>query len=186
MENKIFSAYHEINPLTMAIISSRDEEGRPISYILEENTEYISRNSPSKLIDAACMFFGSSLRGRQEGARDISGLTHKVPISIDPSSGMYFFPTYSPISPKCSWIAHSHIDKITRLPDRKTEIGFKNGKLITLDVSYGSITNQVRRTAQYRFLLDNRLKMINNDQIADQITFQDYGKPKKNEADFEM
>ena len=162
MEKMFFSALHEITPLTMAVVASRDEGGRPVSYILEETTEYISDHSPSKLIDEACKFFGASLRGRQEGTRDICGLTHKVPVSIDPASGMYFFPTYSPNSPKCSWIAHSHIDKINRTKDGRTELSFKNGKKIMLDVSYGSIMNQIRRTAQFRYLLDNRIRYIKN------------------------
>lgn len=162
MEKLLFTSVHEITPSTMAVISSRDENGKSISYILEETTEYISNNPPSKLIDVACKFFGSSLKGRQEGTRDVCGLTHKVPISIDPASGMYFFPTYSPTSPKCSWIAHSHVDKINRTTEGRTEIRFKNGKEINLDVSYGSILNQIRRTAQFRFLLDNRIRYIKN------------------------
>lgn len=162
MEKLLFTSVHEITPLTMAIIASRDEGGKSVSYILEEATEYISKNPPSKLIDEACKFFGSSLKGRQEGTKDICGLTHKVPVSIDPASGMYFFPTYSPTSPKCSWIAHSHVDKINRTAEGRTEILFKNGKEIKLDVSYGSILNQIRRTAQFRFLLDNRIKYIRN------------------------
>ncbi|MHA6251662.1 competence protein ComK [Oceanobacillus sp. CAU 1775] len=162
MKRLTFTSAHEVTPLTMAIIASRDEGGRAVSYILEETTEYISNNPPSKLIDEACKFFGSSLRGRQEGTRDISGLTHKVPVSIDPASGMYFFPTSSPTSPRCSWIAHSHIDKINRLKEGRTEVIFKNGKKIKLDISYGSMLNQVRRTAQFRFLLDNRIRFIKN------------------------
>lgn len=162
MEKKLFTSVHEITPLTMAIIASRDEGGKPVSYVLEETAEYVSNHSPSKLIDDACKFFGSSLRGRQEGARDISGLTHKVPVSIDPACGMYFFPTYSPTSPKCSWIAHSHIDKINRSQESRSELIFKNGKKIKLDISYGSMLNQVRRTAQFRFLLDYRMKHIKN------------------------
>lgn len=160
MDKLLFTSLHEVSPLTMAIIASHDEGGKPVSYVLEETTEYISNNTPSKLIDKACKFFGSSLRGRQEGTRDISGLTHKVPVSIDPSSGMYFFPTSSPTSSKCSWIAHSHIDEISRSEDGRTEITFKNGKKIRLEISYGSMLNQIRRTAQFRFLLDNRIRFI--------------------------
>ncbi len=174
MEKQIFTAYHEISPLTMAVIASRDEGGRPISYILEETAEYVSTKPPSKLIDAACMFFGSSLKGRQEGTKNISGLTHKVPISIDPASGMYFFPTYSPMSPKCSWIAHSHVDRVKELPEGRTEIIFRNGKTIVLDVSYGSMLNQIRRTAQFRFLLDNRMRNIKKGFVAERYPSKNY------------
>ncbi len=169
MEKELFTAFHEINPLTMAVIASRDEYGNPISYILEESAEYISHQPPSKIIDAACMFFGSSLKGRQEGTRSISGLNNKVPISIDPISGMYFFPTFSPWSPKCSWIAHSHIEKVNRLEDNRAEILFKNGKKITLNASYGSVVNQIQRTAQFRYLLDSRMQSLRKELAIEPI-----------------
>lgn len=63
--------------------------------------------------------------GRQDGTKDISGITHKAPISIDPASGMYFFPTSSPRNKHCSWIAHSHIDFIQPTKNQMTEVHFK-------------------------------------------------------------
>jgi competence protein ComK len=170
LKKQVYTAYHEVSPYTMAVVASRNEEGVLISYILDDNAEYISSQSPSKIMDAACMFFGSSLKGRQEGTRNVSGLTHKVPISIDPAAGMYFFPTYSPLSPKCSWINHSHIEEVLRSPEGNSEIIFKNGKNITLDVSYGSLINQIHRTAQFRFLLDDRINSLKSEMVAERIT----------------
>ncbi|WP_156854612.1 competence protein ComK [Oceanobacillus sp. AG] len=183
MNAKIFTSSHEISPLTMAIIASRDKEGRLISYILDESAEYVSDKSPSKLIDEACMFFGSSLKGRQEGSRVISGFTHKVPVSIDPASGMYFLPTYSPTSPKCSWLSHSHVDDVIPLTEGDTEVLFINGKTITLDVSYGSLTNQVRRTAQFRYRLNSRLHYMGKGMIAETPNPFDAPNIFKNERD---
>lgn len=42
----------------------------------------------------------------------------------------------------------------------RTELEFKNGRSIVLDVSYGSILNQIQRTAQFRYSLENRIKYI--------------------------
>jgi competence protein ComK len=151
---------YEINPLTMAVLSERDASGCYVTRVLEEEAEYVVDYTPSRLIEYACKFFGSSLKGRQEGTRDICGITHKAPISIDPSSGMYYFPTTSPTSSTCSWIAHSHIDKMRKAETSGTEIIFKNSKKIHVEVSYGSLLNQIQRTAQLRFLLDNRLKFL--------------------------
>lgn len=153
---------HEITPLTMAIIARHDEYGNTHTYVMEENDEYTIHSPPSKVIDYACKFFGSSLKGRQEGTKNICGITHKAPISIDPVSGMYFFPTASPTNPNCSWIAHSHIDQVNQTDHRNTEVTFKNGKKITLGISFGSMLNQVQRTAQFRYLLDNRIQFLNN------------------------
>lgn len=149
----------------MAILEHRDETGRITSRILEENEEGIVRQAPTKVIDYACKFFGSSLKGRQEGTRNVCGITHKAPISIDPASGMYFFPTASPSNMHCSWIAHSHIDQVNKVDSKCTEIIFKSGKTIRIGISIGSVLNQIQRTAQFRYLLDNRIKYLQKQTI---------------------
>lgn len=151
---------YEVNPLTLAVLSKKDEYGKTTSHVLENDTEYVISRTPTKIIDLSCSYFGASLKGRQEGTKNICGITHKAPISIDPSSGMYFFPTASPTNMLCSWIAHSHIEQIKSAPNQTTEIIFKNGRKISLDVSQGSIMNQVQRTAHFRYLLDKRLQTL--------------------------
>lgn len=162
MFKKFYSSTTEITPLTMAVIAQHDESGSMSTCVLEAESEYVVSNSPSKIINNACVFFGVGLKGRQESTRNICGITHKAPISIDPFSGMYFFPTMSPANSKCSWIAHSHIDKVNKVASQSqsTEVVFKNGKKIILDISFGSMLNQVQRTAQFRYILDERMKKL--------------------------
>lgn len=151
---------HEITPLTMAVLCERDEEGKIHSKVLEELRDYHVQKKPTKVVDYACKYFGSSLKGRLEGTKDISRITHKAPIAIDPSSGMFFFPTASPSNGNCSWISHSHVKIVKPFDSDRTELEFKNGRSIVLDVSYGSILNQIQRTAQFRYSLENRIKYI--------------------------
>ncbi|MGJ9459348.1 competence protein ComK [Oceanobacillus sp. CF4.6] len=168
LKNYYFTS-HEITPFTMAVIAEHDVKGDQITRVLEEDAEYVLDGTPTKIIDDACRFFGASLKGRQDGTKDISGITHKAPISIDPSSGMYFFPTTSPSSSKCSWIAHSHIDKVNRSGNHQTEMLFKNGRKVIIDISYGSMLNQLQRTAQFRYLLDNRIRFLHQHLSADMV-----------------
>lgn len=168
---------YEVSPVTLAILSEKID-GRHVSLILESDETEDSHvgQSPLKIMDLACRFYGSSLKGRQDGTRDICGITHKAPISVDPSSGMYFFPTTSPQNPKCAWIAHSHVGSVIKAPNHCTKIIFKNGRSLTLEVSHGSILNQVHRTAQYRYLLDKRIKYLlknNVDIVAEPPFFHD-------------
>lgn len=154
---------YEVTPLTMAILSKENQNGGMNTYVLEESKEYTVHFTPTKIIDYACRYFGSSLQGRLEGTKDVSRITHKAPIAIDPSSGMYFFPTASPKNKKCSWIAHSHIQFVQRAKGgRQTEINFKNGTRIVVDVSFGTMLNQIQRTAQFRYSLDSRMGLIRN------------------------
>lgn len=144
----------------MAVLAHKDENGKVISHVLEERGDYYVDQRPSDLIDDACIYFGADLQGRQVGTNRISGYAHKLPISIDPGSGMYFLPTASPSNPSCSWIGHSHIYKLQQHKEMQTKLIFNNGLAIVLDVSYGSMLNQVNRTAQYRFVLDSRIKNL--------------------------
>ncbi|MBO1002956.1 competence protein ComK [Pseudogracilibacillus auburnensis] len=144
----------------MAVLCKKNDKGATKTFVLEETRDYIVHLTPTKVIDHACKFFGSSLKGRLEGTKDISNITHKAPVAIDPSSGMYFFPTASPMNKNCSWISHSHVDFVKPIRNDKTELIFKNGARISVDVSYGSILNQVQRTAQFRYSLENRMNLI--------------------------
>lgn len=160
MFSNIYTPSHEITPLTLAVISQQDKNKKTTTKIMEEQAEFIVDLVPSKVIDYACKFFGSSLKGRRAGTREVCGITHKAPICIDPTSGMYFFPTASPANPDCSWLAHSHISHMNQTEDHCTEVIFKSGQRIIVEVSYGSMVNQLQRTAQYRYLLDNRINYL--------------------------
>lgn len=149
---------YEISPSTFALIPERTDYGIDGSYVIEQHDEYFVPIAPRKLIDQACKFFGSSLKGRLEGTKDICSYTHKPPIAIDPHGGMYFFPTTSPQNPNCSWIAHSYIDRVEPCMNNETRIHFVNGKHVIIPISYGSMLNQVQRTAQLRYKLTERLQ----------------------------
>jgi len=165
MLNELSTIAYEVTPLTMAVLANTDEEGIRNTVVLEERRKYTVYTTPTKMIDEACKFFGSSLKGRLEGTKDISKITHKAPIAIDPSSGMYFFPTASPSNKQCSWIAHSHVKEINPIKKGKTEIVFKNDQRVIIHVSYGSMLNQLQRTAQFRFSLDTRIKLLRDAMI---------------------
>lgn len=154
------STSYEITPQTMAVMVHHTQKGNIGTLVLEEQNEYYVDQMPSKIIDESCKFYGASLKGQQDGTRSVCGITHKAPISIAPLSGMYYFPSASPVNENCSWFAHSHIDKLHDLGQRWVELEFKNGRTVSLPISYGSMLNQIQRTAQYRYLLDKRLKNL--------------------------
>lgn len=157
MQN-VFDYELEVTPFTLAVLSQENETGELGTHVLDERLEYIIPSTTTKVIDNACKYYGSSLEGRLDGTRGISKIVYKPPIAIDPASGMFFFPTTSPRSKTCSWIAHSHIAFVKPKNNKKaTEIVFKNGRNVVLPVSYSSINRQVERTAQFRYDLETRL-----------------------------
>ncbi|PKR78304.1 competence protein [Halalkalibacillus sediminis] len=147
----------KITALTMAVtphVVSGDVYG---SYVLEKNGEYLCEIPPKQLMDKGCRYFGSSLKGRLDGTREVFGITRKAPISLDPMSGIFFLPTTSPHSSDCIWIAHGHVHSLEKLESKQTRIHFEGGKELTVDSSFTSLTNQIQRTAQFRHLMLDRI-----------------------------
>lgn len=148
----------EVNPYTMAIVGEKISKDLPVySRIFEVEGEFLVKMKPTEVMDRSCKYFGSSLKGRQEGTRELTGITYKAPIAVDPSNEIYMFPTISPYKDTCTWLSHSYILNYQSAGPEKTIVTFTNYKSITLDVSKGSFENQLNRTAQYRFLLSNRI-----------------------------
>ena len=141
---------YEINKNTVALIP---KENKTIVY--EGDNSFVVNKSPLKIVEESCEYFGSSLEGRQTGTSALVGFTHKVPVIIEESFDLIFFPTLSPKNSECSWLAYSHIFKPDKFKD-KTIIELKNGKKILVDVSTAIIDSQLYRCSRLKDVLQMR------------------------------
>ncbi|UOQ43486.1 competence protein ComK [Halobacillus salinarum] len=149
---------YEVNPQTMALIAEYNEVGQVITKVMEKKECFYLSKYPGLVIDESCHYFGSSLEGQISGTKQVAGFTHKPPIVISSAMGMYFFPIISPKRKECSWIAHNFIRSYKAEEDQTTTLYFFNGTTVHVPVSEGMIANQVQRTAQFRFILEDRLR----------------------------
>ncbi len=165
----IYKKEYEVNPRTMALVAGYDSQGQIITEIVEYDQRFYLSDYPGKIVDNSCRYFASSLEGRISGTKQVAGFTHKPPIVISQTMGMYFFPIISPKRKECTWIAHKYIRSYEGEMDHSTTITFTNGGSINVPVSVGMISNQVQRTAQFRFTLEDRLKnsIPPNDVVAE-------------------
>lgn len=141
---------YEINKNTVALIP---KENKTIVY--EVDNSFVVNKSPLKIVEESCEYFGSSLEGRQTGTSALVGFTHNVPVIIEESFDLIFFPTLSPKNRECSWLAYSHIFKPDKFKD-KTIIELKNGKKILVDVSTAIIDSQLYRCSRLKDVLQMR------------------------------
>lgn len=141
---------YEINKNTVALIP---KENKTIVY--EVDNSFVVNKSTLKIVEESCEYFGSSLEGRQTGTSALVGFTHKVPVIIEESFDLIFFPTLSPKNRECSWLAYSHIFKPDKFKD-KTIIELKNGKKILVDVSTAIIDSQLYRCSRLKDVLQMR------------------------------
>lgn len=148
---------YEINPNTM-IIMPIQYGSKIYSQVWELDDIIISPFKPIDIIKSSCKFFGSSYEGRKEGTTQLTGITHKTPITIDPTNFIYFFPTTSASNPDCIWLSLEHIQLHQRAGARNTQVIFKNKQLLSIPISFNSFKNQLLRTALLKNTLISRIE----------------------------
>ena len=142
---------YEISNGTLAIVP--EKEG---SIVYEDDEQYNIGETPFKIMEDSCMYFGSSYNGRKESAREILGAEYKVPILVEDSDNLIVFPTTSPLSSDCVWISLKRIKNFEKIDGYNTKIIFDNNKEIIVPCSYRSIENQVSRASRLDYILRMR------------------------------
>lgn len=142
---------YEINNGTLALVPTRDGKTK----VYEVDDEFIVDKRVYRVMEESCQYFGSSLMGRQTGSKNILGSSYKVPIVIDESRDIIFFPTSSPLLDSCYWVGLKDIKEIIK-KDKKTIIVFDNNKEIEIDIPYLSIQNQIMRATRLNAVLKKR------------------------------
>lgn len=146
---------YEINSTTLAILSVGERKSK----IIEINEIYIIDKSVLEIIDHSCKYFGSSYKGRNEGTKTMIGIKYKTPILIEESNNIIFFPTCSTRLDDCMWISLNNIKNYIKFK-RNSKIIFKNDYELILDISYGSLENQILRSTMLDSKLRNHKKNI--------------------------
>lgn len=144
---------YEINDDTLLLLSVSEE----ITKVIETSTTFFVNKSSKKIIDESCRYFGSTYEGRIEGTKNLIGMTYKLPIIIEETKEIVFFPTCSPRQKECNWVSLSNIVDYTR-NGKKTQVKFKTNVVIDLDMSYGSFENQIFRSTMLLMNLKKRKK----------------------------
>ena len=134
---------YEINNDTLAILPISNYKSK----VIEKEREYEINMTPMQIIENSCKYFGSSYQGRFFGTKSMIGVTHKSPIIIEETKEIIFFPTNSPRLYECTLISLKNVNKHLKKQD-KSLIEFNTGYLLELDISYGSLDNQILRASR--------------------------------------
>ena len=143
---------YEINLDTIALIYDDNN-----TVVYEKNRNFVINNViPNKVIKYSCEYFGSSFEGRVKGTNRLTGLTHKVPIIIEETNEVIFFPTSSSRLNDCSWVRNKYIKNYKKVIDNKVELELINNSKITINCSYETINNQILRSSRLESILRYR------------------------------
>ncbi|MYL34252.1 hypothetical protein GLW08_10285 [Pontibacillus yanchengensis] len=116
------------------------------SKILEPNKVILCRKSPIQIISQSCIMNESTLDKRRKDMESTLQSNSKLPIAINPEAHLYFFPTRSPRSVYCNWIAFYHV---LAYDENKEEslIIFSDQTKVKLTTPGLSLQKQMHRTA---------------------------------------
>ena len=142
---------YEISKGTLAILPNEKNS----SVVYEDDERYIVKETPFKIMEESCKYFGSTYEGRRDGAKEMLGAEYKVPIVVEDSNNLIIFPTTSPLSEDCVWISLKRVEKIEKIDSNNTKIIFDNKAEIIVDSSYRSIENQLSRASRLDLILRN-------------------------------
>ena len=123
--------------------------------MVEKDNTIIVSKTPMQIIEDSCSYFGSSYYGRAKGTKKLIGVSHKAPIIIEESREIIFFPTSSPRLYECCWVSLKNIDKYKK-EENNSLILFNGGHSLLLNMSYGSLDNQVLRATRLESVLRMR------------------------------
>ena len=149
---------YEINEETLAVLPFDNGNTR----ILEKSDEYVVEDTPYEVMEHSCIYFGSTFEGRMIGTKDILGSVYKVPIIVEETQKLIFFPTEAVQSENVSWISYNNIRNIEKY-GKKTKIIFDNGSFIIVDCPYFSVKNQIFRCNMLQSITSNRKNSKRNE-----------------------
>ncbi|MBR1817737.1 MAG: competence protein ComK [Bacilli bacterium] len=144
---------YEINEETLALIAVGEE----CTEVYEQNQIFYVNKNVNEVMEDSCLYFGSTLEGRVKGTERLIGIHYKTPVIVEESSEMIFFPTCSARYHKeNAWISLRHIKSYYKDGGNQSMIEFQNGVKIPINISFGSLDNQILRATRLESALRGR------------------------------
>ncbi|MCI9084077.1 MAG: hypothetical protein HFH46_00480 [Bacilli bacterium] len=147
---------YEISRKTCALLALNSKE----TEVIEEEKRFTIDRKATKIIKKSCEYYGCTLEGRLKGSQKQLGMKYKLPIVIENTNELIFFPTASPRLEDCSWISLNNIKKYQK-QGYGTLVEFNNGITIHLEISIETLENQINRATRLMLVTRQRSKMLN-------------------------
>ena len=144
---------YEINDETVAMIPIDSSNTK----VIELTKEYIIPQSTFEILEENCEYYGSTYEGRIKSAQKILNFSYKLPVLIEESDKIIFFPTKASCSKDCCWINHNFV-KTREKSGKKTKVMFENGVEEEFNISKLSFENQLLRAGMLDAMIDKRIK----------------------------
>jgi len=145
---------YEITSKTCALISISEKE----TEVVELGRKFIINAKLNDVLKRSCEFYGCTLEGRKKGSQKQLGMKYKLPIIIENTKELIFFPTSSPRIENCSWIS---LKNIKNYEENRfgSIVEFIDNNRILLPISLESLENQIFRATRLMLISRKRSEM---------------------------
>lgn len=142
---------YEINKDTYAIMTIDDK----VTKIMEKDDEYFINKNSYEVMEDSCAYYGSSCEGRVKGTKMILGSNYKVPIIIEETNEIIFFPTEAATNANCIWLSLNNIRSYEKC-NGFTKVIFNSGKELIVKMSISSFEMQILRANRLGSIIRKR------------------------------
>jgi len=140
---------YEVNENTNFLEGYLDYGDTVKTRVYENGKVKVYNASPTDIMRYSCEYFGSTLDGRQKGAMQLLDVKHKVPVIVEESLPLIFFPLCSPKIDTCSWVCFNNIQSFES-SKIGTVVYFSNGVKLSLTMTIGMFENQYLRATKLK------------------------------------
>ncbi|WP_071460885.1 competence protein ComK [Bacillus massilinigeriensis] len=124
-----------------------DQNGRPITRVLEKGKDFLVNMTPQAIIEDTLNYYGSNLQGALASAKKLFGNIKMTPFIVIPRHAVCLFPTKSPSKHGCIFINVQHI--LNTVPhDRHTKIFFIYDRTLVIPSRYGQFIQKKDKAEQ--------------------------------------
>jgi competence protein ComK len=150
-QNPMLEEHYAINQFFMYMAGFYDRRNNPCTIVRETNRMFVVGKSPLEILEFSIKKVGYTLEGTMKTSREHNGKT-MCPIMVNLLLELVIFPTQSAKHVETMWLNPNQIHRTdyAKYIDRKTNIEFKNGNIITVDSRLSSLNDKLKRAEQYR------------------------------------
>ena len=124
--------------------------------INELSTEFsFSNNILKKILENSCIYYGSSLKGRMEGSKNLINSKYRLPIIISDKNNLIFFPINGAKKNEIIWFNFNMI-KIYIKEKNFVKIIFNNNYEQQFMISYTIFNNQMLKCSRLWWVYNSR------------------------------
>lgn len=149
-----------MNIETAALIPHYNEFGRLVTIVFERDRYFIVEMSPYALIDYNLRYYGSSMRGAKDGAKDVIGNISMPPVAINEALEIYWLPSKSPTEDDCVWFGLHFIVSCDCDGQGGANVSLTNGYVVQVDLCYKKMNKRINQTHILKSKTEKRTKQM--------------------------